>query len=277
MWALYGIADFFFFILYVLIGYRKDVVMKNLAIAFPEKTEEERKKIARQFYRNFCDNWIEAIKLFSISKRTLNKRVTADYSEINALYKKGKSCQLHLGHMFNWEWGNVHFALHTPYKWLGVYAPISSKIFNRLFLHLRNKFNTVLLPANDMKRAMLPHRGTQYALGLAADQNPSNPFKCYWLNFFDTKTAFMYGPERGARAGNIPVIYIELTKPRRGYYHIQAILLEEDPAETKEGELTLRYVRLLERTIRNQPDIYLWTHKRWKHHWSEEYSSLWIE
>ncbi len=71
---LYGLSDFAYFIIYRLIGYRKEIVLYNLSIAFPEKTFEERKKIAKQFYKNLVDTFIETIKLLSISEKEFNKR-----------------------------------------------------------------------------------------------------------------------------------------------------------------------------------------------------------
>lgn len=276
-WVLYRISDFFYFIIYYVIGYRKDVVAKNLFRAFPEKSAKERRRIAKRFYRNFTDNWIEAIKLLSVSEKALDKRVTCDYSVLLEFYRQGRSCQVHLGHLFNWEMGNANVAQKTPYKNLTVYTPISSKIVDRLFKYLRGRFGTGLLAANNMSKDMLPYRNTQYCIALVADQSSTKPLKCYWLNFFGAPTGFMQGPEKGGRYSNIPMAYVELSKPRRGHYHIQSYILSENPSATKEGELTEKYVRLLEASIRKHPDLYLWTHKRWKHPYKEQYSKLWID
>src|SRR5688572_26462293 len=129
-WVLYRISDFFYFILYYIVGYRREVVAKNLLTAFPEKTEKERKAIAKKFYRNFTDNWIEAIKLLSVSEKKLDKHVTYDYSVPMEFYRQGRSCQMHLGHLFNWEIANANITQKTPYKNLTVYTPISSKIID---------------------------------------------------------------------------------------------------------------------------------------------------
>lgn len=274
---LYIISDFSYFILYYIVGYRKEVAAKNLLIAFPEKTEKERKAIAKKFYRNFTDNWIEAIKLLSVSEKAMDKRITYDYSVLLEFYKQGRSCQLHLGHLFNWEIANVNVAQKMPYKILVVYSPITSKIVDRLFKYLRGRWGTILLAANNMSKDMLPYRNTQYCIALVADQNSSKPLKCYWLNFFGMPTGFVQGPEKGGRYSNIPMAYMEFSKPRRGHYHIQSYILSDKPAAAKEGELTEKYVRLLETSIRKYPDLYLWTHKRWKHAYKDQYSKLWID
>jgi KDO2-lipid IV(A) lauroyltransferase len=274
--ALYLLADFFYVITYYVIRYRKEVVLHNVAMAFPEKTNDERKKIAKKFYRNFCDNWIETIKLISISSARLDKHISCNLAVFDKILASGRCCHVLLGHQFNWEWGNAVMPRKAPMKFLGVYSPISSKIMDRLFLYIRSRFGTVLLPYNDMRRAMLPHRYTQYILALMADQSPSNPKKSYWLNFLNTPTAFLQGPEKGARLGNIPVTYIAIHKIHRGYYHLEAKMLYDNPGTTQEGELTKRYAATLEESIRENPSGYLWSHKRWKYSWKEEYGKLWV-
>jgi len=275
--ALYLLSYFFYFITYYIAGYRKEIVFKNLAIAFPEKTMAEKKIIAKQFYRHFWDNWIEALKLVSISEKAVRKRVSSSLSALETVYASGRSCHILLGHQFNWEWGNAIVTLEGSYTLLAAYSPLSNKIFDRLFLHIRRRFGSILLPFNDMRRAMLPFRHKQYALALMADQSPPLPAKSYWLNFFNTPTAFLKGPEKGARLGNMPVVFVSLSKPRRGYYHVTASLLTDNAGQLADGELTQKYVQELEANIRRNPALYLWSHNRWKHEWKEEYRRGWVD
>jgi KDO2-lipid IV(A) lauroyltransferase len=276
-WLLYFFSNGFAFILYHVIAYRKDIVFSNLATAFPEKTAAERKKIAKQFYRNFSDNWLETIKMLSISEKNIGKRITTDLTVLQEIYASGRCCDILLGHQFNWEWCNASVPVRVPFRVLVAYSPIKSKIVDRLFLHLRQRFGCILLPFDDMRRAMLPHRNSQYLLGLVADQNPAIPERSYWLNFLNTPTSFLKGPEKGARIGNIPAAFMAFSKTKRGHYHLQASLLHLNPRETTEGELTKKYVSLLEENIRKHPDLYLWSHRRWKHPWKEDYKKSWID
>jgi Kdo2-lipid IVA lauroyltransferase/acyltransferase len=259
------------------LGYRKKVVMDNLAIAFPDKTEAERKKIAKKFYHNFIDSFIEVIKLVSAGDAFLQKRFTVDISELNDLYETGKSCQIHLGHTFNWEWGQLVLARLTKYKIMVVYMPITSAVLEKLFYKLRTRSGNVFLPATNMREAIAPYLQTRYALGLVADQNPGNLKAAYWLNFFGKPTAFVSGPEKGARATGMPVVFACIEKPRRGYYHATVKLATEDSSQLREGALTLNYVRYLEEVIRRNPDMWLWSHRRWKHAWKDEYAPMWID
>lgn len=277
MRVLYGISDAIYGLVYYVLGYRKKVVMGNLALAFPEKTEEERIRIAKKFYRNFIDSFIEVIKLVSAGEAFLRKRFTADVSALNALHATGKSCQIHLGHTFNWEWGQLVLTGLTPYKIMVVYMPISSAVLEKLFYKLRTRSGNVFLPATRMREAIYPHLSTQYALGLVADQNPGNLQTAYWLNFLGNPTPFVSGPEKGARSCGMPVVFACIEKPRRGHYHATITVAAEDTNRLPEGELTRLYVRYLEAVIRRNPDMWLWSHRRWKHAWKEEYAPMWID
>jgi KDO2-lipid IV(A) lauroyltransferase len=248
--------------------------MANLFLAFPEKTKEERTKIAKKFYRNFTDSFIETIKLFSAGEKFIRKRFYGDFSVLDYLYEKGRKCQLHTSHNFNWEYANLGVQLNIKYTLLTVYMPIKNKIFDRIFKKMRSKTGAVLLPATEIRTAIIPYRNTLYALALVADQNPGNPNSAYWTNFLNKPAPFVKGPESGARRGNIPVVFSYFLREKRGYYRIENLLAEENPANTKPGELTLKYVRFLEEMIRKNPEAWLWSHRRWKWDWKEEYGEV---
>lgn len=277
MRVLYLISDFFYFFLYYVFGYRKEVVMANLLQAFPCKTEQERKEIAKKFYRNFVDHWIETVKLLSISKTAMNKRVSGNFEVFHQLYASGRSVQVNLGHFFNWETMTLHAGINQPYTFLTVYLPQSSKIMNRLILYIRGRWGNPLLPSLDMARAIIPWRKKQYLLALGADQRPVTPDNAYWVNFLNKPAGFVKGPERYARGQGIPVVMMTTTRKKRGHYHFDYFLLCDDPKALPEGELIRRYVRHLEENIQLQPELYLWSHKRWKHPWKEEYEKLWVD
>ncbi len=269
--VIYIISDFFYCLIYYVVRYRRVVVDKNLAIAFPEKSVEERNKIAKQFYKNFTDNFIESVKLLSISKKELNKRFTANYDVINNVYASGKSVQIHLGHQFNWEIAYSANATNLQYVLMGVYMPITNKYFDRLFKHLRTRFNTVLIPANDFKAKFYPYSKQQYALGLVADQSPPKPQQAYWANFFGRLTAFVKGPEKGACLNDTAVIFTKFKKIKRGYYQGHNLLFTMEPNRLAPGEITRAMVQFIEDSVREDPANYLWTHRRWKQDFDEKY------
>ncbi len=271
---LYLFSDFACFLIYHVIGYRKKVVFSNLKQAFPGKSEKERKKIAKKFYRNFTDTFIEAIKMISVSDRFIEKRIHADWEYVNKFHDTGRSVQFLLGHNFNWEWANRVAAKRFKYLFLVVYMPLTSKVMDRLFYNLRAKSGSKLLPATKMQEAMMPYRNQQYLLALVADQNPGVPLKAWWFNFLGKPAPFVTGPEKGARNNNTIVIFVFIHKLRRGHYQLVFKLAEEEPNSLPEKELTRRFVRYLEDVIREYPDMWLWSHRRWKHDWKPEYGEI---
>jgi KDO2-lipid IV(A) lauroyltransferase len=277
MRILYLVSDAIYGIVYYVIGYRRKLVMDNLRRAFPEKKEEELVRIAKKFYHNFIDSFIEVVKLVSASDRWLARRFTVDVSALDELYPTGKSVQMHLGHTFNWEWGQLVLTALTKYQILVVYMPISNKPLEKLFYRLRTRNGNVFLPAPSMKEAIVPYLSSRYLLGLVADQSPGNMQTSYWIDFLGRATPFAAGPEKGARSGHLPVVFASIEKPRRGHYHATMKIACMDAAELEEGALTREYVRYLEAVIRRQPDMWLWSHRRWKHAWKEEYESKRID
>lgn len=270
-WIIYLISDGIYLIIYYIAGYRKEVVMANIYIAFPQKTEKERIRIAKEFYKNFIDSFIEAIKFFSLSDKAFTERFTGNFEEINQLYHTGQNLQLHGGHFFNWEYMNWGLARNISYPFIGVYAPISNKIFDRLVLKMRSKYNTILLSAYNFRNSFHEVSRGRYALGLAADQNPPSPEKSFWIDFFGRKTAFYMGPEKGARMYDTAVVFVYNYKVKRGYYRTELSLITTTPKQLETGKLTALYVHFLEDCIRKTPSNYLWSHRRWKHEYRDEY------
>lgn len=271
---LYLLSDFVSFLIYHVFGYRKKVVMDNLLLAFPEKTEIERKKIAKKFYRNLTDTFIEAIKMITVSDTFILKRFHANWEVINQFQASGKSIQLHLGHNFNWEWGNVAGAKNIDMPFLAVYMPISNAIINRLFYNLRSRSGTKLLRATNMSEDMIPYRNARYLLGLVADQNPGYPGNAWWFHFFGKPTPFLRGPAKNAISNDTVVIFAFIHKPRRGYYEAEFTVATVDPRSMTGQELTEKFVRYLEKVIRKNPSMWLWSHRRWKWEWKEEYGPV---
>jgi KDO2-lipid IV(A) lauroyltransferase len=271
---LYLFSDAVYGFVYYILGYRKEVVKRNLKIDFPDKTDAERKKIAKQFYHNLIDTFIETIKMISASDKFVLKRFTANWEVINKYFASGKNIQLHLGHNFNWEWGNAVAAKQLMCPFIAVYMPFSNKIFDRLFYKLRSRHGTILIRATHMKEDFMPYRHSQYVLGLAADQNPGHPASALWFNFFGRPTPFVKGPSKGAITNKTIVVFAFIHKPKRGYYEAVFSLAEENPAGIREAELTQKFVHYLEDVISKYPQMWLWSHRRWKWEWKPEYGNI---
>ncbi len=261
--VLYWISNGCYYILFYMVKYRREVVMKNLLIAFPEKTEEERLVIAKKFYRNLTDTFLETIK--SVSAPGLAaRRVKANWNVANNFYDSGESVQLHLGHNFNWEWANFSLAKGLAHKVLIVYMPMTNKTMEKLFFNLRKRTGIHLLKATDMRNSFEPFRRQQYLLALVADQNPGHPGNAWWINFFGRPTPFVKGPAKAALTNKTKVVYCFIHKPKRGHYEAVLSVPDIDLETCTEQELTIHFVRYLEDIIRKYPDMWLWSHRRWK-------------
>ncbi|TAG12667.1 MAG: lipid A biosynthesis acyltransferase [Sphingobacteriia bacterium] len=266
---LYFIADGLYVLAYYLIGYRKAEVMKNLAIAFPEKTELARLRIAKDFYHNFIDTIIETIKLLSVSDQTLQKRFTCNIDLLNNLYSTGQNVQLQCGHFFNWEIINLNISRLSKFPFVGVYQPLTNQVMNKIMLNMRQRNGTILVPANKFKTHFRTYVKDRYALGLAADQNPPSALKAHWVPFFGRLTPFVIGPEKGAKLNNTIVVFAHFYKVKRGYYHTQFEIITQDPNAFEAGQLTKIYAAYVERAVRLKPANYLWSHRRWKFTYNE--------
>ncbi len=270
--VLYLISDGVYGLAFYIIKYRKKIVLNNLRIAFPEKTEEERNRIAKKFYRNLTDYFIETLKMLSASGKFFEKRFVGNWDVINEVKATGRSVQMHIGHTFNWEWGNIQTARKVAMPLIGVYMPVTNKVFDRLLYNLRTGKGTIMIRATHMKEDFMPYRHMQYLLGLVADQNPGNPAKGWWFNFLGKPAPFVKGPAQGALTNNCAVVFAYIKKVKRGYY--EAVFSGQPTEGLTEKELTGKFVRFLEDVIRKRPDMWLWSHRRWKHEWKEVYGTV---
>ena len=273
MKVLYLISNALAYIAFSGIGYRKQIVMNNLSIAFPEKTEKEKVAIAKEFYLNFCDALLESIKLISADNRLIDKMFVADPEAVKVFEGTNKNIQIHAMHNFSWEIVNLGVVREMKLPFLAVYQPITNQFFNELFKKIRSRNGTVLIPANDFKNNFLPHDNKQYILALVADQNPGNPAKAWWVNFFGKPAPFVMGPENAARQRDTAVVFGNFYKVRRGLYSFSVEKFTDRPGDYAPGELTLHYIKYIEDKTRERPANYLWSHRRWKHPYKPEYAN----
>ncbi len=267
---MYFISDGIYLIVYYLVGYRKKLVLQNLAIAFPEKTKQEHVTIAKEFYHNFIDTFLEMIKLISISDKELSQRFSSNMEVVNSLYDSGINIQLMAGHFFNWEIINLGIAKYCKYPFVGVYMPLTNKAFNKIVYNLRSKYNTILVPATKFSTKFHVYVRNRYVLGLAADQAPGNPNKAYWITFLNKLTPFISGPEKGAKRNNTAFVFSNFYKVKRGYYKIDFEIITTEPRKYADGVLTKLYAEAVEKAVRKIPSNYLWSHNRWKHEFIPE-------
>lgn len=267
MRLLYLLSDGLFFPLFHVVKYRRKVVEKQLDECFPEKSMQERRAIERQFYHFFCDYLVEVIKMFSISKEEMKRRMKFfGIEQVREELKDKKFCFLYLGHYCNWEY-IASLSYWLPEIHCGqIYHRIYNQAFDDLFLKLRGQFGGESILMKDTLRRILTLRGQEkkVMIGFISDQLPKWENMNHWTTFLNHDTSFFIGAERIAKQVDAALYYVDVERVKRGYYQVTFRLMTLHPKEFPDYELTDQYARLLEKSIRHQPAYWLWTHKRWK-------------
>ena len=264
----YVISDVMFWLLYGLAGYRKDVVRKNLKESFPEKSEEELRRIEHGFYHFFCDYLVETVKLMTISQKEMKRRIVFRNAElVDEIMGSGQSIALYLGHYCNWEWVSSIPLWVNPNAWCGqVYHPLENKDFDKLFLQIRKRMGAHSIAMQDTLREVVKHKreNQPIIIGYISDQKPHWVNIHHWVDFLHHDTPVLTGTERIVHKMNHAVLYLDIQRVRRGYYEAEFKLVTREPQKMQEYELTDIYFEMLEKTIRRAPEFWLWSHDRWK-------------
>ena len=268
--ALYVLADAAYFLIYKVVRYRRGVVRENLAKCFPELTPAQRLDIERRFYRNFADVAVETIKLLHISDDEMRRRMEfVDVDLIDRLVASGRDVAVYFSHCGNWEWApsvTLHAAHHHGVEYCQVYRPLRSRTFDALMLHIRGRFGSSSFPKATVLRDLIKLRraDVRTVTGFMSDQKPSHGDPTVVDLFLNRPTAFISGTETLVRKMGMAAIYWDMERLSRGHYRITCRLLDDGTLSSEKGSITRHYASMLQRTIRRDPAIWLWTHKRWK-------------
>lgn len=264
---IYLLSDGIYGLLYYVIGYRKKVVRENLALVFPEKSEKERRQIEKKFYHHMCDMFMEMIKTMGISKKEIQKRFTVtNMALLNELEEKGINTMLMLPHYASWEWV-VSLNLQIKSKGYGIYQKIQNKYFDRLVRQIRSKFNTTLISTKESRKILKAAKESNELLmvGIISDQSPMVVRAKYWTEFMGIVVPVHVGGEEICKVNDIVPVYLKIRKKQRGYYEGTFKIITENPTEVEDYKITDAFLRETEKSIREAPEYYFWTHKRWKH------------
>lgn len=266
MRMLYWFSDFLYFFGKYVVKYRQDIIYKNLRNSFPEKSKTEINDLASRYFKHLCDYIIETIKLIHMSGEELDKRVTFFNTEIfDILYEQKKNVALVSGHYGNWTW-MIRFPLKLKHKSTVLYRIIKNKHFNTFEKNNRERYGAITIPTDEAYRELLKlyQNKDLFLTWFIVDQWPPKT-QNYWTTFLNQETPVFLGPEKIATKVNAAVVYMEMKKEKRGYYQVYFSLLCDNAADYPKYEVTEMFTKRLEQTIREKPDYWLWSHKRWKH------------
>lgn len=272
--VLYLFSDFLFFVSYRLVKYRRKVVLKNLKASFPESDDATIKTYEKEFYRNLCDYSVETLKLLTISKWDLEKRMIYVNPEIIIPYKDKKQSVIYVtSHQFNWEWLVAAGSIYLPIPVDFVYQPPSSRFFDQLSLRLRTRFGGHPIKRADVAREIIRRKDIVRGIAIVADQFPGHDNdKRYWTTFLNQDTAFFQGVNQMSYMTQYPVFFAKMNHPRRGYYEVELVKIAEPPYEKGNFDMIENYIKATEEVIKKNPAGWLWSHNRWKKKRTDSYS-----
>jgi len=264
-WLVYRLADLLYFLVYRVFHYRRDVIIQNLQKCFPLMQTEEIQALIPKIYKNLADVFVEGLKAFTMTKRQIVKRhLVVNPQVLNNYHQAGKTVIGVTGHYNNWEWGTMSSSLQSDFQVISLYKPLSNKIIDWLVHWSRSRCGTTLASIGNTTKVFDQYAGRGIAFLMVSDQSPTNRQKSYWVNWLGRDTAFLHGLEKHARQRNYPVLYIDVQRVKRGYYQVELSVIADNPQELPDGTITTRYAQKLETIIRNQPENWLWSHRRWK-------------
>lgn len=264
---LFGFSNLLRFFVYRIFGYRRSVVIKNLEGSFPDKSKQEIERLSSLFYKNLTDVILEGVKGFTMSRRQVIKRHRIINPEVlEQFYQSRQSVIGVTGHYANWEWGTLSASLQTKFNVVAFYKQMNNKYIDRFARWSRARFGTTLASIKETSLTFERFKNTPTIFLMAADQGMPKYFvdRAYWVQFLNRDTAFLHGLEKHARLNNLPIIYTDIQRVKRGYYTIELSVLTTNPNELEDGKLTEMYARKLEAIILKKPEDWLWSHRRWK-------------
>ncbi|TLP81402.1 lysophospholipid acyltransferase family protein [Maribacter sp. ACAM166] len=262
----YIFSDIGFFFVYHVFGYRRKVVQNNLNLVFPDKTKVEITHIEKEFYKHLCDTFLEMVKSMNLSKEDVFKKYHVVNPEVLLEIEKERSIIILCAHYANWEW-NVSINNYVNSKGYAVYQKVNNSYFDAFIRKVRARWNTTLITQSQTAKTVIQnHRNNVRATyGMVSDQSPQSHRAQYWTKFMDIQVPIFNGGEVLARKTGLAVVFLKVSKVKRGYYNAEFIPIALNSKETKEHEITDAFLRLTEAQIKEKPEFYLWTHKRWKH------------
>jgi Kdo2-lipid IVA lauroyltransferase/acyltransferase len=263
--ALYAFSSFLYLLAFYVVRHRHQVIRGQLEQVFPDSSDAERELIHKRFLKNFCDVVVEVLKSVSMTEADMCDHVQIVNLEVARRYlDAGQSVMLVTSHLGNWEWLLHGVTLQLGYPVDAAYKPLHDQWAERLMLQVRSRFGARLVPAKELLADFLRRRGIVRAVAMNADQAPVSTDKRYWTRFLGQDTAFYIGAEQIARATRLPILYVRVSRIRRGYYQVELSQLWDGREVTEPNTVTERYARACEIDVLKSPADWLWSYRRWR-------------
>lgn len=255
-----------YILLCYVLRYRRKVMMDNLRRSFPDKSEKELRQICRGAYKNLTEQIINMISQSGMSNKTLLHRMRVTNAEQVRQEIGDRSVIMLTAHYGPWEAGSTVSLVVPDQTFVAVYHKLTNPVIDELMKRIRSHTNVELV---DMKRTMrhfVDNRNIRpMAMGLIADQNPVLRANMHWYKFLHQWTAFFGGGETLALKYHLPVYYFSPKRLSAGHYEGTFTRIYDGEEEVEPYTITERYVRLLENDINAHPEMWMWSHRRWKH------------
>jgi len=258
------LSDFLYILLAKVFRYRIEVIRKNLRNSFPGISQPKEGNLIDAYYRHLADLAIEPFLMNSLKGEDINSFISYENLHIlNHQFRKGKDIVLVMSHYGNWEY-LFSLPMVTEYEVIAVYSPLSNDFFNEKMKQFRSRFGVRLVEKADWYRMILKRKSEKPAIFLMiCDQRPVPPHK-YEVDFLGQKTFVQTGCDRIAQKLNCTVLYLDVEKTGRHYYKYRFVLLSEEVNKADEENISKLFYHSLENTIFKSPELWLWSHDRWK-------------
>lgn len=263
----YFVSDCIFVLIYYIVGYRKKTVRSNIQLTLPHLSKKEQLQVEKKFYKHMCDMFMEMIKTISISKKEIQKRFTFTNIELFHEYeKKKKSIILFYAHYASWEW-SITLGTFINFKGFGIYKKIRNPYFDKLVKDIRSHFDATLIDTKATTKTVIENqnKGILGVYGFISDQTPAKQKAKYWDTFMGHQVPIHIGGESLARSLDMNVLYMKVSKVKRGFYEATFIPITDNIKAEPKFEVSRKFIREVEKQIYEAPEYYFWTHKRWKY------------
>ena len=264
---IYFLSDFVAFLFARVVRYRYTVIKENIDRVYPETLTADKEHLIRKIYRNLADITVEGLKGISMTKKQIMFRHRVTNPQIlDSCYERGKSVILVTGHYNNWEWGAFSANYFLKHDIIGLYKPLTNEHVNNYVLRKRSNGGTILADINETKKYFEEYVDKKVVFLMAGDQSPTKPELAIWTDFLGINTPCLHGLEKYAQEYNLPIIYCDVQRVKRGQYELELSWIKDlDSPVMEYGEITKKYMKKLEGIIQRKPENWLWSHRRWKH------------